>query len=235
MPKHIDEQDSSTKLFEFIERYQGPFSSRKEVMGLANSFGFSHNALQWLSSLLVSHPNSSNSSNGINNSSINSSNHDDNRNTSTTTTLHAHSVNPSDNQIFHWNFNFEGIKKLRDSYTEIDVWSALEPRNSGGVFVNGQDPIKSIDFVYGANSKRWTPELLERLKNCDTLYSTAHHHDHHQYHQRHHSNHIHHPHYKQRVVRVHKLQNAGHWLHADNPNGLLDLFKHFPPREKGDR
>lgn len=31
-------------------------------------------------------------------------------------------------------------------------------------------------------------------------------------------------------LKLHVLPNAGHWLHADNPQGLLDMMvDHFPP------
>lgn len=52
----------------------------------------------------------------------------------------------------------------------------------------------AVDLVRAERSDRWTPETLRELDGLG-------------------------PH-----VRVHLLRDAGHWVHVDNPSGLLDLL-----------
>ncbi|MFZ5482303.1 MAG: alpha/beta fold hydrolase [Myxococcota bacterium] len=52
----------------------------------------------------------------------------------------------------------------------------------------------SVDLVRGARSDRWTPETLAELEGLGPN------------------------------VRVHVLPDAGHWVHVDNPTGLLALL-----------
>ena len=52
----------------------------------------------------------------------------------------------------------------------------------------------SIHIVRAAENHKWTQESLEELANINP------------------------------VIRVNTLENAGHWLHIDNPSGLLNLM-----------
>eukprot|EP01025_Chloroclados_australasicus_P015342 TRINITY_DN17342_c0_g2_i1.p1 TRINITY_DN17342_c0_g2~~TRINITY_DN17342_c0_g2_i1.p1 ORF type:complete len:355 (-),score=16.30 TRINITY_DN17342_c0_g2_i1:156-1160(-) len=55
----------------------------------------------------------------------------------------------------------------------------------------------TIHVVRAAQSDRWTPDMISKLDECSQV--------------------------SQGRLKVHILENAGHWLHTDNPQGLLDL------------
>jgi len=55
----------------------------------------------------------------------------------------------------------------------------------------------SIHIVRGGRSQRWNADLIDELHTTIAI--------------------------SQDKARVHVLENAGHWLHADNPDGLLKL------------
>lgn len=50
--------------------------------------------------------------------------------------------------------------------------------------------------------RRWTPHTLEQLKQAQQAAAKA----------------------DDSQLHVHVLPNAGHWLHVDNPHGLLDMM-----------
>ena len=49
---------------------------------------------------------------------------------------------------------------------------------------------------------RWTPQTLDRLEKAKAASRKARH----------------------GQLKLHVLPNAGHWLHVDNPHGLLDMM-----------
>lgn len=55
-----------------------------------------------------------------------------------------------------------------------------------------------IEIVRAAKSDRWTPDIMARLKEAEAK--------------------------KPDNVSFHVLENAGHWLHTDNPNGLIAIM-----------
>jgi pimeloyl-ACP methyl ester carboxylesterase len=65
----------------------------------------------------------------------------------------------------------------------------------------------NVDFVQAAKSDRWTPEILSELKTI-----------------------VHDSKKTEQgskgggEVKLHVLPNAGHWLHMDNPQGLVAML-----------
>lgn len=55
-----------------------------------------------------------------------------------------------------------------------------------------------IEVVRAAKSDRWTPDIMARLKEAEAK--------------------------KPDNVTFHMLENAGHWLHTDNPSGLIAIM-----------
>lgn len=55
-----------------------------------------------------------------------------------------------------------------------------------------------LQFVRAANSDRWTPETLQRLERAAAAHA--------------------------KTVKLHLLPHAGHWLHVDNPQGLINVM-----------
>jgi pimeloyl-ACP methyl ester carboxylesterase len=53
-----------------------------------------------------------------------------------------------------------------------------------------------IELVRGENSDRWNPDLIQRLEKLDESKAN---------------------------VNLHLLKNSGHWIHVDNPKGLLEI------------
>lgn len=106
-------------------------------------------------------------------------------------------VDPSSsNEEMTWLFNVDGATEMYESYKNFDYFSFLE------------DPPKgmSIDFVRAERSDRWHPETLlplERLAEKSRNYGEGE---------------------KSGKVGLHLLPNAGHWLHMDNPKGLVELL-----------
>lgn len=60
---------------------------------------------------------------------------------------------------------------------------------------------KKLRFVRAAQEKRWTPELIEKLESAAAKSNDR--------------------------TSVHVLPNSGHWLHVDNPSGLLSMIASF--------
>jgi pimeloyl-ACP methyl ester carboxylesterase len=55
-----------------------------------------------------------------------------------------------------------------------------------------------IEIVRASKSDRWTPDIMARLKEAESK--------------------------KPENVTYHLLENAGHWLHTDNPSGLIAIM-----------
>lgn len=55
-----------------------------------------------------------------------------------------------------------------------------------------------IEIVRAAKSDRWTPDIIARMKEAEAK--------------------------KPENVSFHVLENAGHWLHTDNPSGLIAIM-----------
>ncbi|KJE89983.1 hypothetical protein CAOG_01373 [Capsaspora owczarzaki ATCC 30864] len=130
------------------------------------------------------------------------------------TVRQKHNVVGSNDHVVGWGFDVHGVQELRHSYMELDVWNVLDaplPPASGSP--------ATVDFVYGAQSKRWNDVLLSRLLSTDSMQRQDGHESVADTHN---------------TVRVHRLDRAGHWLHADNPDGLLQIFQRFPPRLSSD-
>ena len=100
--------------------------------------------------------------------------------------------------------------EMFESYKTTNVWDTMDQS------VNTQ-----FHLVRGGNSTRWTPEIVEVFFNKVTpLFSSLLIHQNLQK--------LKQAHGKPKdfvVFYDHVLENAGHWLHVDNPKGLLKLFQ----------
>lgn len=61
-----------------------------------------------------------------------------------------------------------------------------------------------IGIVRASKSDRWTPDVVEKLEQVAEDNKTG-------------SDHL-------GMVSYHILENAGHWLHSDNPRGLAEII-----------
>lgn len=94
-----------------------------------------------------------------------------------------------------WTFNLDGARQMYEDYKATEFWQLM-----GDV-----PPCVALHIVRAANSDRWTMALEEKLHSAvEAAEEGAG------------SN-------RKGVLEVHTLQNAGHWVHMDNPDGLLKM------------
>eukprot|EP00884_Botryococcus_braunii_P016149 jgi/Botrbrau1/3217/Bobra.37_2s0046.1 len=98
-----------------------------------------------------------------------------------------------------WTFDVEGARGMLESYRATDLWQLLRSPPLG----------TAIHIVRALNSERWTPQEVHRLQEAvqeAKLGGEA---------------------GECGALHVHALPDAGHWLHADNPQGLTNLILPF--------
>ena len=106
--------------------------------------------------------------------------------------LGSNLINDGDNKYI-WNFNFDGVVSMFDSYLETSMEGFLAKPPHGC----------SIHLVRALKSNRWDKNSIKRLDELskasvlDESSGTSH---------------------------IHELENAGHWLHAENPKGLIEIM-----------
>ncbi|MCO5561084.1 hypothetical protein L7F22_014705 [Adiantum nelumboides] len=98
------------------------------------------------------------------------------------------------NEQMTWIFDAEGIYDMYLSYKQTDYWPFLECPPKG----------LDIGIVRAEKSDRWHPSLLSKLEGLGTAIKTSK------------------P--DQGRVSYHVLERAGHWLHIDNPKGLIEIL-----------
>jgi pimeloyl-ACP methyl ester carboxylesterase len=106
--------------------------------------------------------------------------------------LGSNLINDGDGK-YTWNFNFDGVVSMFDSYLETSMEGFLAKPPHGC----------SIHLVRALKSNRWDKGSIKRLDELskasvlDDTSGTSH---------------------------IHELENAGHWLHAENPKGLIEIM-----------
>ncbi|KAI5076196.1 hypothetical protein GOP47_0008261 [Adiantum capillus-veneris] len=93
-----------------------------------------------------------------------------------------------------WIFDVEAINDMLLSYRQTSYWSFLEAPPQG----------TNIGMVRAENSDRWSPSVilrLEKLVEANQQESK-----------------------EQGTLHYHILKNSGHWVHVDNPSGLIDII-----------
>ena len=100
---------------------------------------------------------------------------------------------------FVWRLDLNAIDELLDDYFSLDLWSFLEDLAAGSPAL--QSPLPHIHLVVAQNSDRWSGTMKERALGLPT------------------SEHF----------TLHELANSGHWVHVDNPDGLLAFFNEALP------
>lgn len=98
---------------------------------------------------------------------------------------------------FHWRFEMAPIVELLRDYFSLDYWPYLEQVASRDV--EGQI---RYDLLVAERSDRWSGSMKERAAALHADADEAH----------------------CGRVRVHTLADAGHWVHVDNPEGLLAIL-----------
>ncbi|GAQ90339.1 hypothetical protein KFL_006290040 [Klebsormidium nitens] len=91
-------------------------------------------------------------------------------------------------------FNPAGAQEMYDSYRDATYIPFLRDLPEG----------MNVDIVQAAKSDRWTPEILSELEAIVKESKGKRKGD--------------------GKLRMHVLPNAGHWVHMDNPKGLVDLL-----------
>ncbi|KAJ7294829.1 hypothetical protein O6H91_Y229100 [Diphasiastrum complanatum] len=92
-----------------------------------------------------------------------------------------------------WLFNVNGIYDMFMSYRKQSYWPLLEDPPTG---------IK-IENVRAAKSDRWTPDVISRLEQIVSKNKKE-------------SSNL-------GLVSYHILPDSGHWVHVDNPGGLIEI------------
>ncbi|XP_078441133.1 alpha/beta-Hydrolases superfamily protein [Wolffia australiana] len=95
-----------------------------------------------------------------------------------------------------WAFDLPAAIDMFNSYKEKCYWDLLEHPPAG----------LRVEIVCAENSDRWTPQVAARLDSLANRWQ---------------SDGI-----VKGKTRVHVLPKSGHWVHVDNPNGLLDIMIH---------
>ena len=92
----------------------------------------------------------------------------------------------SNNDIFNWRFNLDGVEEMIADYFAQDYWPLLE-----------KSPQITRHVLRAERSNRWSNEAIAALGRLDQ---------------------------EQHSFHSHLLRQAGHWVHVDNPDGLLTLM-----------
>ncbi|MCO5594141.1 hypothetical protein L7F22_048162 [Adiantum nelumboides] len=93
-----------------------------------------------------------------------------------------------------WIFDVEAVYDMLLSYRQTSYWSFLEAPPKG----------TTIGMVRAENSDRWSESVilrLERLVEANQQENG-----------------------EQGTLHYHILKNSGHWVHVDNPSGLIDIL-----------
>ncbi|KAH7287397.1 hypothetical protein KP509_32G054200 [Ceratopteris richardii] len=93
-----------------------------------------------------------------------------------------------------WIFDVDGIYDMYLSYRQTNYWPFLESPPKG----------MDIGIVRAERSDRWYPALLSKLEHLANTRKI--------------------PHSDKGTVSYHVLEKAGHWLHVDNPKGLIEIL-----------
>ncbi|WIA17862.1 hypothetical protein OEZ85_009363 [Tetradesmus obliquus] len=106
--------------------------------------------------------------------------------------------NGSSDQQLDWVFDITGAAALYNSYRLSSYWDVLTQPPPGVV----------VHLVRGELSDRWTPHMLQQLADAEAKWQEA-------------SSEA-----PENVgeLQLHVLEKAGHWLQADNPEGLAALM-----------
>ncbi|KAG7028121.1 hypothetical protein SDJN02_09301 [Cucurbita argyrosperma subsp. argyrosperma] len=112
-----------------------------------------------------------------------------------------------------WSFNLEGAVQMFNSFRKmirmkllpfdlllIDVVNLIRETSYWSLL---EHPPKDMEIaiVRAENSDRWSPEVVRQLERLSSKGLED----------------------SKRQVSVHVLPNSGHWVHVDNPKGLLDI------------
>lgn len=93
-----------------------------------------------------------------------------------------------------WLFDVKGIYDMYLSYRQTDYWSFLESPPKGS----------DVGIVRAENSDRWLPSVVSQLEKLVEASKQ--------------------PTEQQGTVSYHVLEKAGHWMHVDNPDGLVEML-----------
>lgn len=96
--------------------------------------------------------------------------------------------------VLVWRLDLESIDELLDDYFGLDLWGFLER-------VAAEDPallrpLPGFHLLVAENSDRWSGTMKER---AETLPQGD-------------------------AFTLHELPRSGHWVHVDNPDGLLEIL-----------
>lgn len=104
--------------------------------------------------------------------------------------------------IFEWSVSVFMVYGIVFQYLGIlwTVFGDCSARRKTDYWSVLEQPPKGvhIEIVRASKSDRWTPDIMARLKEAESK--------------------------KPGNVTYHLLENAGHWLHTDNPSGLIAIM-----------
>lgn len=103
---------------------------------------------------------------------------------------------------FFWRLDLDAIDELLDDYFRLDLWNFLEELAQASPAL--QQPLPHVHLVVAENSDRWSGTMKERALGIAA------------------SDHF----------TLHELPDSGHWVHVDNPDGLLGFLTRHLPRSQ---
>lgn len=98
-----------------------------------------------------------------------------------------------------WRLELEAIDELVNDYFNSDIWSFLEAVARGDAQL--ERPIPGFHLLVAENSDRWSGSMKERAEALESS----------------------------ERFQLHELPRAGHWVHVDNPDGLLEILTNHLP------
>ncbi|PIA59181.1 hypothetical protein AQUCO_00400211v1 [Aquilegia coerulea] len=93
-----------------------------------------------------------------------------------------------------WAFNLDGAVEMFNSYS---ISKIVREKSYWSVLEHPPEGLQ-ITVVRAENSDRWSPPIVQRLEGLTTV--------------------------SEGKVSIPVLPNSGHWVHVDNPKGLLDII-----------
>jgi len=100
---------------------------------------------------------------------------------------------------FFWRLELDAIDELLDDYFDADLWGFLNELAAGSEKL--ERPLPHVHLLVAENSDRWSGSMKEHALALPASENFT----------------------------LHELADSGHWVHVDNPDGLLEfLSTHLP-------
>ena len=208
----VNEQDSVTNVLKIVQTSPYPIPSRNWVMEECRKANLSLPTAQWLSSNVIRL--------------------DHHQQVAFSSSSHATVSHKDDAEGYTWLFDPTTAAELYQSHNQLDLWHILGARSSASAYdlddsyhlsqehhnhsvhESSHDHIKvlgppkncNVNLIMASKSARWsTPSMARKVSEAKSFSAS-------------------HP--NRGNVSVQSV-HAGHWIHAENPSGLLDVMSDY--------